>query len=167
MAKTIPRRPRRYLQRGEPGVSKDWKPDTDAYIRRWLEEAAASGEIDLRAKRLGVGYAEATINLAEELERPYKAIEAKYAKKQAPAPDEGEIDRRARSYADTHNVGYSIALEAVLPGSTGPVELVEGAPEKPKVDDADADLDRLVEARARREGCSYTVALEAVLDEGR
>ena len=148
-------------------MSEDWKLDTDAYIRRWLEEAADSGEIDLRAKRLGVSYGDATISLAEELERPYKAIEAKYAKKRAPAPDEGEIDRRARSYADKHNVSYVVALEATLPGSTGPVELAEGASEKPKVDDADADLNRLVEARSRREGCSYTVALEAVLDEGR
>ena len=54
VAKTTPlRRPRRYLQRGETVMSEDWKPDTNADIRRWLEEAAASGEIELRAKRLG------------------------------------------------------------------------------------------------------------------
>lgn len=147
-------------------MSKEWTPDPQAYIRRWLEEAAASGEIDLRAKRLGVSYAEATISLAEELERPYKAIEEKYAKKQASPPDEWEIDRRARSYADKYNVGYAVALEAVLPGSTGPVERAEGAPEKPRVDDADAGLNRLAEACARSEGRSYEAALEAVL-EGR
>lgn len=146
-------------------MSKDWKPDTQAYIRRWLEEAAESGEIDLRAKRLGVSYGDAMISLAEELERPYKQIEAKYRTKQAPAPDEGTIDRRARAHADKHGVPYVVALEAVLPGSTGPVELA--ASETPKVDDADAELSRKAEARARREGCSYTVALEAVLEEGR
>lgn len=147
-------------------MSKEWTPDPQAYVRRWLEEAAASGEIDLRAKRLGVSYGDATVSLAEELERPYKAIEQKHANKQAPAVDEGEIDRRTRAYADKHNVGYSIALEAVLPGSTGPVERSGDSSEKPKVDDADAAINRKAEARARREGVSYTVALEAVL-EGR
>jgi hypothetical protein len=50
-------------------------------------------------------------------------------------------------------------------GSTGPVELAEDSSEKPKVDDADAALDRKAEARARREGISYEAALEAVLEE--
>jgi hypothetical protein len=144
---------------------KDWKPDSRAYVARWLEEAAVSGEIARRAERDGVSYGDAAVELAAELERPYRAIEEKYGKRQAPAPDEGEIDRRARSYADKHNVGYAVALEAVLPGSTGPVELAEDSSEKPKVDDADAALDRKAEARARREGISYEAALEAVLEE--
>ena len=146
-------------------MSKDWKPDTDAYIRRWLEEAAESGEIDLRAKRLGVGYGEAMVSLAEELEKPYREIEEKYRTRQAPALDEAEIDRRARAHADKHGVPYVVALEAVLPGSTGPVE--PAVSRTPRVDDADEALNRRAEARARREGVSYTVALEAVLDEGR
>ncbi len=144
---------------------KDWKPDSRAYVARWLEEAAVSGEIARRAERDGIDYGDAMVQLAEELWRPYKEIEEKYGKRQAPAPDEGEIDRRARSYADKHNVGYAVALEAVLPGSTGPVELAEDSSEKPKVDDADAALDRKAEARARREGISYEAALEAVLEE--
>lgn len=144
-------------------MSKDWKPEPQAYICRWLEEAAESGEIDLRAKRLGVSYAEATISLAEELEKPYKAIEEKYRTKQAPAPDEETIDRRARSYAERHGVEYSIALEATLPGSTGPVELA--ASRTPKVDGAEAALNRRAEDYARRKGVSYTVALEAILEE--
>ena len=144
-------------------MSEDWKPDTQAYIRRWLEEAAESGEIDLRAKRLGVSYGDAMVSLAEELEKPYREIAEKYKKKQAPAPDEGEIDRRARSYAEKHGVGYAIALEAVLPWSTGPVE--PAASEKPKVDHADADLNRKAEDRARRDGVSFEAALDAVLME--
>ncbi len=144
---------------------KDWKPDSRAYVARWLEEAAVSGEIARRAERDGVSYGDATVQLAEELWRPYREIEEKYAKKRPAAVDEGELDKRARSYAERHGVSYAVALDAVMPKGSA-VELSEGAPEKPRVDAGDAALNRQAEDYARRKGCSYTVALEAVL-EGR
>ncbi len=95
-------------------MGNDWTPNTQAYIRRWVEEAAESGEIDRRAERNGISYGDAMIQLAEELEKPYKAIEEKYKRPPAAALDEGEIDRRAQAHADKHNVAYEVALEVVL-----------------------------------------------------
>ncbi len=148
----------------------EWKPNTNAHIQRWVEEAAADGEIDLRAKRLGISYGDAVISLAEELERPYKVIEEQRRKRlAAAAPDEEEIDRKARAYADRHEVGYEVALDAVLDsvfGAPGPVEPAQdGAPERVRVDPEDAALNRRAEALAQRRGCSYGVALEAILEE--
>ena len=149
-------------------MSKEWKPNTRAYIDRWLDEAAESGEIDCRAKRLGISYGDAAVSLAAELEKPFKEIEERARRERAAAaPDEEEIDRRARSYADKEGVPYTIALDAVIgttPGAQRAVELEE-APLT--VDTEDADLNRKVEAHAAKHNLAYEVALEAVLTEGR
>lgn len=146
-------------------MSKEWKPNTRAYIDRWLDEAAESGEIDRRAKRLGISYGDAAVSLAAELEKPYREIEER-AGRGPHAPDEEEIDRRARSYADREGVPYTIALDAVIgttPGAKRTVELEE-APLT--VDTEDADLNRKAEAHAAKHNLAYEVALEAVLTEG-
>ncbi len=145
--------------------SKDWQPDPKAYVARWLEEAAEDGTIERRAERDNISYGDAMIQLAEELERPYKEIEEKRAKERPMLVplDEGEIDRRARSYADKHGVSYTIALDAVIgttPGSQRAVELEE-APLR--VDDTDEAINHKAEDYARRQGVSFAVALEAVL----
>ena len=146
-------------------TKEDWQPDHNAYIMRWVEEAAESGEIDLRAKRLGISYGDAMISLAEELEKPYKEREEKYRQQRAAAaPDEEEIDRRAQSYAAKNGVSYIIALDAVL-GTTPGERQVELTEAPLRVDTEDEDLNHKVEARVRREGVSYEVALEAVLQE--
>ncbi len=153
--------------------NREWKPDTNAHIQRWVEEAAADGEIDLRAKRLGVSYGDAVISLAEELERPYKEIEEQRRKRlAAAAPGEEEIHRLATAYAEKHGCPYPAALDAVLLACSSPgaasrpvVELEEDAPERPcVVDEADAALNRRAEEHAKRKGCSYEAALDAVLE---
>ncbi len=146
-------------------MSTGWKLDPRAYVQSQLEEMARDGGIARRAERDGIDYGDAMVELAEELYRPYKEIEEKYATKRTASVDEGELDRRARSYAERHGVPYAVALDAVMPGGST-VELSEGAPEKPRVDAGDAALNRQAEDYARRKGCSYTVALEAIL-EGR
>ncbi len=145
-------------------MSSGWNLDPRAYVASQLEEMARDGGIARRAERDGIDYGDAMVQLAEELWRPYREIEEKYAKKRPASVDEGELDKRARSYAERHGVPYAVALDAVMPGGST-VELAEGAPENPRVDAGDAAIDRQAQDYARRKGCSYTVALEAVLEE--
>jgi hypothetical protein len=144
-----------------------WEIDPHAWVEEQLERKAQDGTVARHARRDGVSYAEAMISLAEELDRPFKEIRTKYARRRAERAielDEGDLDIQVRSYAEKHNTSYPVALEAVLgstPGGKGPVELGET---RLPVDDGDAAINRRAESYAARHGVTFSAALTAVLE---
>lgn len=128
-----------------------------------------SGEIEWVAAERGIPYQDAFAQLQDEAYAPtVEAVRTRNEAKQRATvrnfeADEAAVNLKAEAYAERHNVGYEAALEAVLPGSTGPVQLEEKA--TAPVDADDEAINRRVQDHARREGCSYEVALEAILED--
>ncbi len=134
---------------------------TRAWIELQLDEASGDPDFARRAQERGQDLGDALIELAHQLERPYREIKQRRASV-VPDVEDARIDRKARRYAERCGVTYQAALEAAIAGEAPVNPEREGAPGQPRTDAADVALNRRAEEYARRKGCSYAAALDAV-----